>query len=192
MKHFHYNIVLYEYLDGCHKDIVRDMLCDDFFIVQDKVYDIVYDVCYYGMMVGFLAGNVVDGVLVLELCYIRRKFRNLGLFNHALNTVNRLFDMDVRLYLPNTFAVDSLILHKWAIKLTNHLVITQFPLTWQDKNTDNWHYSRIYDTNICGIVDLHKKTVSPLLDVDILRYNPSRNINENYFTEVENEILKEI
>lgn len=192
MKHFQYNICLWDYLNGQHKDIVAEMLCDDFFIVQDKVYDVVYDVCYYGMVVGFVACSVVDDVLVVELCYIRRKLRDLGLFNHALTTINELFDIDIRLYLPNSYAVDSLLLHKWAIKLTDDLVLCQFPLTWQDKNTEKYHTSKLYDTNICGIVDLHEKTVSPLLDVDILRYNPTRNITDEYFKEIENQILRSI
>lgn len=192
MKHFHYNICLWDYLNGCYKDIVAEMLRDDFFILQDKVYNIVYDVCYYGHVVGFVACNMIDEVLMVELCYIQRRFRDLGLFNHALKTINELFDIDIRLYLPNSFAVDSLLSHKWAIKLTDGLVLSYFPLSWQDRNTQKYHYSRLYDKNICGIVDIHKKTVSPLLDTDILRYNPTRNITDNYFKEIENQILRSI
>ena len=189
--HLKYNLCVYEYLNSNHKDIVRNMLCDEFYIMQDKEYDIFYEITYYEWVVGFVCGNFYEDVLVCELCYILPDFRGLSLFSNALNILNSLFDVDIWLDLPNGFAIDSLIFNNLAFKLTDNIVISNFFLSFT--NNDGVKIaSRIYDYKNCGIVHLHEKIMSPLLDVDAINCPEREIINDEYFKRIGLELLNSL
>jgi hypothetical protein len=191
MKHISYDIVLYDLLTYKYPDIMSGMLCDEFYVLQDKVYDFVYLISYYNSVIGFLCGMFGDGLVMCELCYILPKFRGMGLFSSALNTINNLFNMDVCLYLPNSFAMESLLLHNHAIKLNERLIVSDFLLCYM-VNEGDYVYSRLYDSDYCGIVHLPSRTMSPVLDNDIKLKHFERNVNDGYFDEVKDEVILEV
>ena len=192
MKHILYDICVYDYLEGKRNVILESMLYDGFYILQDRVYDFCFELTYYGGVVGFICGDFVEDFLVCDLCYILPKFRGLGLFTDGLNTLNSLFDVGVCLNLPNSFAVGSLINNRCAIKLNSRLVISKFPLSYVYRDTGNRVYSSLYDLDACGIVFLREKILSPLLDVDARYNNPYRDIDDGYFEDVKDELLRSI
>ena len=193
MKHIVYDVCVYEYLSYKYPHIFEAMLCEDFFILQDKVYDILIEITYFGSVVGFLTGEFIDGYLVCDLCFILEDYRGMGLFKNTLVYVNDLFDIGVLLYLPNVFAVESLIKNSLAIKISDRLVISRFPMIYINKGSGKRLISRIYDLKECAIVHLGDKSLSPLLDVDVLVRNPPREcIDDAYFTMVESMLLRSL
>lgn len=187
-----YNICVYEYLNNEHRDILHEMICDGFYILQDKVYDVLYDITYYGSVVGYICGCFSDGGLVCELCYIISEFRGYGLFVKALNVLDLLFDVDIILELPNSFAMDSLLSNKLAIKIDDTLIVSYFHLSFLKQNGTRVK-SRLYDTRNCGIIQLQEEIMSPLQDIDAQYINSNReHINHNYFKKIREKILLKI
>ena len=187
MKHLLYNIVLYDYLNGKHKDIIHDMLIDEFYILQDKEYDIVYLITYYGKVVGFLASNFnEDGeILFCEICYIQKDYRSLGLFCHALGVMDSLFDVNIILDIPNSFTVKSLIFNNYAFMLNDYLILSKYHFSYYNRVLEKVCFSRLYDLRNCGIIDLENKIMSPLMDVDARINEIEREvINDEYFDRV--------
>lgn len=191
MKHISYDIVLYDLLTYKYPSIMESMLCDEFYILQDKVYDFVYLITYYNTVVGYLSGMFVDGRVLCDLCYILPKFRSMGLFSSALDTINNLFDMDVCLYLPNSYAMRSLLLHNHAIKLNERLLVSDFLLCYMSNDGD-YMYSRLYDMCNCGIVHFPSLTMSPLLDSDVKSKGIDRDIDDDYFYSIKDKVLLEV
>ena len=190
MKHIKYNLCIYEYLNENYSDIIYNMIRDEFYIIQDKVYDIYYEITVMDDVVGFIGANFDDGFLICELCYILPSFRGMGLFSKVLNVLKLLFNIDILLELPNVSAVYSLILNNHAIKLNERLVLCNFFLCFSDK-TNHRHISRLYDLENGGIIDLKNKVMSPLQEHDIKQHQIQREIiDDNYFYSIMIELIK--
>ena len=191
-NHLLSKICAYEYLDANYPLIIKHMLYDEFYIIQDEFYDVFYEITYENVVVGFIAGMFVenDTVLVCELCYILPEYRGRGLFCSALTALDDLFDVHVWINLPNNFAIQSLINNNLALKLNRKLVLSKYPLSFTIENT--LYHSRLYDLEYCCITDLHNQKVSTLLDVDAYTCNPQRDISDLYFTVTKSQLLRSI
>lgn len=176
-----YVILYYEY-----SYILKNMINDEFYLIQDKIYDIVKEIKKKDIVIGFTASNYYDGKLIVELVYILSEYRGKSIFTKELSLLEVYFGNIICLSLPNRFAIESLLKGLYAHKINEYLVRTRIPLVFQHpKSEDVLLFSRIYDLRICAIVDLDNCIVSPLIGVDIFYFDASSKrdcfLNKYYF-----------
>lgn len=183
-----YNIPLYTHLNYKYNDILWEMLKDEFYIIQDKVYDIVKEIVYEGEVVGFTTLNFYKDVLIMELCYILPEYRNKGLFCNEISQLKEYFEYIIWLDLPNRFAINSLVDNGLACMVNEFIVKSGIPLSFRHPLEGDVRLSTCYyDLRICGSVYLKNYLVSPLLDVDVVFFNAGNVrdelLSEFYFTD---------
>ena len=186
---------LYVILNYEYPFILKAMLLDGFFIVQDKTYDFVKEIVCEDEIVGFTALNFYEDSLIMELCYILPDFRGKGLFVDELNIIKKEFDRELWLDLPNRFAIESLIDNGLACKINEVVVKTSVFLTFHHPLIEGRRLSTcFYDLRICACVDLNNYFLSPLLDVDIFCFDADKRrdlfVDVDYFTDMKTIMLK--
>ncbi len=156
------DIILFELLaygKGEYELILKNMLDEDFFIVQDKWYDVVTKIIYSNRLIGYVAGNYCNnGLLVLELGYLLSEYRDKGIFVKVLSR----FKGKIALHLPNRFLINSLVDNGYAEIVTRNLIKSKFLLSFVHDNKLICTY--YYDYNRCGVV--YGDLISPLMRVD--------------------------
>lgn len=179
---------LYIHLKYKYENILWQMLKDEFYIIQDRRYDIIKEICYNGNVIGYTALNFYGQYLIMELCYILPKYRNMGLFCKELITLKEWVHENIALNLPNRFAIESLINNGLAVKKNDYIVKSEMPLSFRHPIKEDIRlFTYYYDLRICGCVHLNNYFISPLLDVDIYCFNGDtardKLLDENYFKE---------
>lgn len=162
-----YSILNYEY-----PEILRSMLFDEFYILQNSKYDFVKEIRYMDIVVGFIALDYYDDSLIMKLCYILPDYRGKGLFVEELSVIKDCLHNDIWLNLPNRFVIESLICNGFAEFVNDFLVKSSFPLSFVHPLFDSIRcVSFFYDLRVCAVVDFDYCLVSPLLDVDVFCFN---------------------
>lgn len=143
------------------KLIFKNMLFEDFFILQDKWYDVLIKIIYDKELAGFIVGNYNNNdMLVLELGYLLPTYRDKGIFIKVL----LMFEENICLYMPNRFMINSLIMNGCAEKINDKIVKSKFLLSFHDDN-DDLVCSYYYHLQKCGVIK--DRLISPLQIVDI-------------------------
>ena len=181
-----FGVCVYEYLTYHNKQsnyIMKNMLYDYFFIIQDKVYDIFQPIFSDDLMVGFLSANYYNDKVIIELAYILPQYRGQGLFCKYLKVLDEYFnDKELWLDLPNRFAIQSLLDNGLAFKIGNRFVVSDYFLSFN--HGDEKVASKLYDLKYCCIVNIRRECVSPLLDVDAYRFDACRDLPYDYYRRV--------
>ena len=150
-------------------EIAKNMLYDEFYFMQDKVYDLFVEIECGGKIVGFLVANFFDeDILIIELAYILPEYRDKGLFTGTILDLEE--DYELYLDLPNRFLINSLLENGKAELVGEGLVKSSYLLSFRNPfNNDERLCSYYYDLRISGVVC--DNVVSPLLNVDIECFN---------------------
>ena len=181
---------LFFFLDTDYREIMRNMLNDEFYIIQDKKYDIISEIRFNHDVVGFSASNFYEDYLIVELCYILPEYRGKGLFVDELYKLMNLTHKELLLNLPNRFTIESLINNNLAVKINDYLIKTSILLSFRHPIFDDVRLSTyFYDLRICACVDLSSCHISPLLDVDIFCFNADNGrefiLDDCYFVNID-------
>lgn len=185
-----YDYDLYTILNTYYPYIIAGMLKDDFYFIQDNVYDFFYEIKHDDKVVGFYVLNKYNNTLVLELIYILPEYRGNNLIYNEFNSMVELFNgLNIVLYLPNKFVILNLLKNDLAEKITNTIVKTKIGLTYDKKKV--YYY---YDLRLCAILNIKEFAISPLLSVDNDYFNAEQERNElfndNYMQKVKECLLK--
>lgn len=189
-----YNVApLYDILANKFPVIMESMLNDDFFIIQDKCYDFIFFIIVDDEVIGFTASNIHEPIFLVELCYIVEEYRSKGLFKQHLMVLNEYIDRVLCLYLPNRFAINSLIDNGLAEIEFSSIVRAKMLLSFTHPlHKDNLLYSYYYDLRLCGVIDLENEMISPILDVDLYCFNANivreELLTVDYFRNVKKEL----
>lgn len=158
------------YGKGDYETIAKNMINEEFYFMQDKIYDLFIKIKIKEKMVGFIVCNYhADKVLILELGYILPEYRNKGLFIETISVLET--DYTLWLDLPNRFLINSLLANGKARVITgDYLVKSDYLLSFRNPaNFDERLSSYYYDLRISGVVS--GEYVSPLMSVDVVCFN---------------------
>lgn len=183
-----HNVHLYDLLTYGgreYQNILASMLRDEFYILQDRVYDIFVELVD-DKLVGIMVGNFeTDEILVIELGYIDKGYRDKGFFCKVLVDLTEMYG-NVWLSLPNGFAIRSLLNNGLASMLNEYIVQSDYTLTFK-MDSGELATSRFYDMRISAVIDLYHTEMSPVLDVDELCFNANSQremiVDGNYYNE---------
>ena len=160
------NILLYG--KGAYETIAKNMLNEDFYFMQGKVYDCFIKIMEQDELVGFIVGNCYNNeLIVLELGYILPLYRDKGLFIKTLYELEELVELS--LHLPNRFVIKSLLDNGKARLINKGLVKSDYLLSFRNPLNDEILFSYYYDLRVSGVVC--DNMVSPLMSVDIDCFN---------------------
>ena len=183
-----YNVCVYEYLTYHNEDtnmIMKEMLNDEFYIIQDKIYDVFKPICINDKMIGFITGDFYEeDKLVLEIGYLLPPYRSQGLMmNTIFYLMDYFYDKKVWLELPNRYMMQSLLDNNVAFDIGEGFVLSTIPLSFRSVFDDTVKLSsRLYDLNHSCIVKLTSDgfLASPLLDVDCFCFDGNRDFSMDY------------
>jgi hypothetical protein len=168
---FLYDILLFELLiygNDEYVTIFKEMLNDEFYILQDKWYDVLIKIVCKGELIGYIAGNYdKTNRLILELGYLLSSYRDKGIFIKVLLMVNE----EVSLHMPNRFLINSLLVNGYAEQINEVIIKSKFLLSFNDEN-DEIVFSYYYHLQKCGVI--LGELISPLQRVDIECFNADK------------------
>ena len=167
-----------------YRRLMSSMLCDDFFILQDRVYDFVHEVRdSTDELIGFGCGSRVLGGcgVLLELFYLLPLYRGKFYFRDFIQYYMSEC-ICVSLDRPNQYSVLSLLDNGLAKNMGDGLVYAFPLLSFEDYDSCERRYSHYYDLRLSAIVDFSHQCISPLQEVDIQCFNASTG-RDKYFTE---------
>lgn len=168
---FLYDILLFELLiygNDEYVTIFKEMLNDEFYILQDKWYDVLIKIVCKGELIGYIAGNYdKTNRLILELGYLLSPYRDKGIFIKVLLMVNE----EVSLHMPNRFLINSLLVNGYAEQINEVIIKSKFLLSFNDEN-DEIVFSYYYHLQKCGVI--LGELISPLQRVDIECFNADK------------------
>lgn len=151
-----------------YKNIILRMLDDEFYILQDKWYDVLIKIVCNGELIGYIAGNYdKTNRLILELGYLLSSYRDKGIFIKVLLMINE----EVSLHMPNRFLINSLLVNGYAEKMDKVIIKSKFLLSFNDEN-DEIVFSYYYHLQKCGVI--LGNLISPLQRVDIECFNADK------------------
>lgn len=151
-----------------YKNIILRMLDDEFYIIQDKWYDVLIKIVCKGELIGYIAGNYdKTNRLILELGYLLSSYRDKGIFIKVLSMINE----EVSLHMPNRFVINSLLVNGYAEKIDKVIIKSKFLLSFNDEN-DEIVFSYYYHLQKCGVI--LGNLISPLQRVDIECFNADK------------------
>ena len=151
-----------------YKNILKRMLDDDFYILQNKWYDVLIKIVCKGELIGYIAGNYdKTNRLILELGYLVSSYRDKGIFVNVLS----MLDDEISLHMPNRFLINSLLVNGFAEQINEVIIKSKFLLSFNDEN-DEIIYSYYYHLQKCGVI--LGKLISPLQEVDIECFNADK------------------
>lgn len=175
-----------------YNHLLIKMLSDEFYVLQDRVYDVMVEVYVGDEIAGFLVGNFFDEIFIIDLGYLHQEHRDKGLFCTVLGELTEVYG-NIWLSLPNGFTIRSLLNNGLAVMLNDFLVQSDYPLTFKTDDGSRVN-SRFYDLRISAVVDLYHNILSPVLDVDDDCFNArccrDRVVGAEYFNEIVHIFLK--
>lgn len=163
------NVLLFDLL--CYggeeyNNLLKNMLCDEFYIMQDKWYGVLIKIMDNQKLIGFLAGNYNDNeLLILELVYILPLYRGKGIFIETISNLNE----DFSIFMPNKFLIMSLLKKGYAQKVNENIVKCDFKLCFRNEK-GVCVFSNYYHLKKCGIIS-DDGVLSPLQYVDIKNFS---------------------
>ena len=156
------------YGKGDYETIAKNMLNEDFYFMQGKLYDCFIKIMEQDELVGFIVGNCYNNeLIVLELGYILPLYRDKGLFIKTLYELEELVELS--LHLPNRFVIKSLLDNGKARLINKGLVKSDYLLSFRNPLNDEILFSYYYDLRVSGVVC--DNMVSPLMGVDVDCFN---------------------
>lgn len=167
-----------------YQRLMSSMLCDDFFILQDRVYDFVHEVRdSTDELIGFGCGSRVLGgsSVLLELFYLLPSFRGKFYFRDFIEYYMGEC-ISVSLDRPNQYSILSLIDNGLAKNMGDGLVYAFPLLSFEDYDNGERRWSHYYDLRLSAVVDFSHKSISPLQEVDIQCFNADTG-RDKYFTD---------
>ena len=184
-----YYVHLYELLTYGrqeYQNLLAKMLGDEFYILQDKVYDILVECRLGDDLVGILVGEFEsEEIVIIDLGYIVQEHRDKGFFCKVLGYLTEMYG-NIWLSMPNGFAIRSLLNNGLARMLNDYIVQSDYTMTFK---TDDGRVatSRFYDLRISAVVDMFGNELSPVMDVDDYcfkaRSRRDEIVNSEYFKE---------
>lgn len=155
-----------------YKDIMIDMLNDDFYIMQDKDYDYIHTIIKDDKNIGYVACNIEGKNIILELCYIKKEYRGQNIFIKNLKQIQKKYDeYTVCIDLPNKYMINTLTKNNYTTNINEQYIKTNH-IKLSFKKDDNRIISDIYDLKNAGVYK--NGLISPLLHIDKINFNIQR------------------
>lgn len=153
-----------------YNNIMVHMLNDDFFIPQEKTYDIIQLLYSNNHLAGYIASTILeDTTIQINLIYILPNYRGNNLFVEYLKKDYIARYDDVVIDRPNRFTINTLLKNGLAEYISSDVVETSVLLSYTDYEKDELVVSNQYDLKKCGVVSMDCGVVrlSPLQEVDV-------------------------
>lgn len=171
IKMIYYDTNLFElltYNTEEYTNIMIQMLNDDFYILQDKTYDMIQLLYSKEILVGYIASSIINPNSVqINLVYIIREFRGNNIFvDYLVRDYIGVYD-EVIIDMPNRFTINALVKNGLACYVSDDVVETNVLLSYTDE-CGELVVSNKYNIVKCGVVDTNNSTgLSPLQDIDV-------------------------